>query len=199
MTSDPTSTLAQFFFAQTPDIDLADEVGGLIAAFGATGMPQVRWDHNDVALLDFGPLRITLAFATGLRNGHPACLTVAAGDAPGASHSLKTSRHDMICKTITTRLSRKYAPDSSQWHVLPTVVTVDLINRVTDAVACGDEEIVAGLRSTLGQNASIAVTPRRKPSATEVIMTLRSGASTAICRLRRLSHPVSVPERARHV
>ncbi len=198
MISEPTSTLAQLFYADAPDLDFKVEVEALAKAFSQGLLPELTWDHDDVAMLDFGPLRITLAYPSGLRRAEQTCLTVAVGDGPGSGRSLSTPRHDAICKTITTRLARKHPISRMVWHVLPAVVTIDLIDQMTDLVAVGDEDVMARLGATLGTGHSHPVKPRR-PSATEVIMTLRAGASTMVYKLRRLSHSAPLPQTTRPI
>ncbi|NCO22391.1 MAG: hypothetical protein GW905_10425 [Rhodobacterales bacterium] len=192
MTSEPTSTLAQLFFADAPDLDFTSEVAALARAFSQGLLPELTWDHDDVAMLDFGPLRITLAIASGLRRAEQTCLTVAVGDGPGSGRSLTTLRHDAICKTITTRLARKHPITRMVWHVLPAVVTTDLIDQMTDVIATSDDDVMARLGATLATGQSQPAAPR-KPSATEVIMTLRAGARSAVCKLRNLPrhHPLA--------
>ncbi len=163
----PTNTIAQLLFARTPVLDFPRLVGDLDAAF--RNCPEegraLRWDHDDLAVLDVQASRIILSFAADLSGAHAASLTVGVGYGPGTGAPGLALRQSTIARMIVERIAGRHHPDTVLWQETAEALDETLLDRLT---AAQDIRNAAPLRTdprararfAVDQTAAIARTPR---------------------------------------
>ncbi len=136
-----TSDVTQLLYRVTPNLNFAQVIGDLCAAFTRTdGKPaDLAWDCDDIAVLDFDAARLVIGFSDNLPGPHAACLTIASGPSPLAGKpALARPDQVLLCNDVAIRLGIRFPSDAQQTQSLDAPLTPDLIDRVVDALFAQD-------------------------------------------------------------
>ena len=134
------STLAQLLFSTPPRIDFAaavEELEAVLAHYPATNRRLSR-EAEDVAIFDLDGSRVVLRFTGDLAGPHLACVTVSVGNGPNVAEPAPLAeRRTALCRRIVGHLSTRYPYDAVIWHEMPSPVTPELIDKMTETLAAG--------------------------------------------------------------
>ena len=149
----PTSTIVQLLYTAPQQLEFDHLLSQLKAAL-ADNMPtqqQFNLVRNDLAILDTPTGRLTLSLQTGLTGAHDTCLTLGVGNGPDearlgdapdtGSHTgsdtgpnCKTApaniagQQTTLARRLTTAICTSAPVDQTLWHIVPQVVTADIID-----------------------------------------------------------------------
>ncbi|MDG1118118.1 MAG: hypothetical protein P8N72_13515 [Flavimaricola sp.] len=129
----PTSTIVQLLYAGPQSIDfswLLSELHEALTEYMATEQ-QFDLVRNDLAFLDTPTGRLTLSLQTGLKGTHTTCLTLGVGNGPadsGLGPVGIAGQQTVMARRLTQAICETVPVDQTLWHIVPQVVTADIID-----------------------------------------------------------------------
>ena len=140
-TAQPCTTIARLLYPKLPDLDFARLVADLDGALSARASPErnLTWDHEDVAILDFGSSRVALSLADGLGGDAPAAITVTVGYGPATGLDARLAqRQSMLARLIADRIAGRFTPLRVVWSESDAMATPELLDILNEPAAVLD-------------------------------------------------------------
>ena len=141
MSAGVASKVALLLYEVMPPLNLAQMVAdlGSIGLRLGTADPNVSWDCDDIATVDFGNTRLVIGFSDALPGRFVACITVASGSIDSSiAQTTQPTDAALLSDEIIEKLKLSFPSDDTRFFSSDRPLTPDLIDQIVEDLVQGE-------------------------------------------------------------